>query len=299
VLGAAAAQQCESMLEQFSQSGKFILMANVLRYWKDYALSRVAAKRQKHLFEDVEAYCMFIGHGRSGHTLHGSLLNAHPEMVLAHELGALSYVKRGIRRDQLYWLLLRRDRWFVHKQKSQWHGYDYKVPNQWQGRFRKLKVIGDRKAGVATLRLREAPSLLQELRRVVEVPIRIIHVVRNPFDIMSSLARQSGQPLNRELIAQHFRMSETCSRLLEECDASEIKTIYHEDFVARPKEQLAGLHKFLGLETDPAHLSDCASVVSASPSKSRRKFHWPEPLISTVHDNIEKYPFLRRYSFSG
>ncbi|UGS35133.1 sulfotransferase [Capillimicrobium parvum] len=37
------------------------------------------------MFDDVEAFCVFIGHTRSGHSLVGSLLDAHHEAVIAHE----------------------------------------------------------------------------------------------------------------------------------------------------------------------------------------------------------------------
>jgi hypothetical protein len=45
------------------------------------------------LFDQVQSYCMFVGHPRSGHTLIGALLDAHPHIVIAHELNALRYVR--------------------------------------------------------------------------------------------------------------------------------------------------------------------------------------------------------------
>src|SRR5688572_9593174 len=62
---------------------------------------------------DVRGYCMFVGYPRSGHSLVGSLLNAHPNVVIAHELDALKYVERGVSRGGLFSLILRRDRRFA------------------------------------------------------------------------------------------------------------------------------------------------------------------------------------------
>ena len=44
---------------------------------------------RRHELQSVEAFCIFIGYPRSGHSLLGSLLDAHPEMVIAHELDVL------------------------------------------------------------------------------------------------------------------------------------------------------------------------------------------------------------------
>ena len=46
-------------------------------------------------FEKLQAYCMFIGYPRSGHSLVGSLLDAHPNIIIAHELNALQFVVAG------------------------------------------------------------------------------------------------------------------------------------------------------------------------------------------------------------
>jgi hypothetical protein len=53
-------------------------------------------------FDDVGTYCMFIGCPRSGHTLIGAILDAHPNVVIAHELDALKYIRYGFGRLQLF-----------------------------------------------------------------------------------------------------------------------------------------------------------------------------------------------------
>src|SRR5499426_2498533 len=104
-----------------------------------YAMAAYRGARQSHLFREVEAYCMFIGYPRSGHTLIGSLLDAHPDMVIAQELDALRYIYAGFRRNQLYSLLLDNSFHFTTAGRK-WSGYSYTVPNQWHGRFVRLRV---------------------------------------------------------------------------------------------------------------------------------------------------------------
>lgn len=57
-------------------------------------------------FGGVENFCMFIGYPRSGHDLVSSLLDAHPNAVIAHELDALERVRERIARQKLYKLLV-------------------------------------------------------------------------------------------------------------------------------------------------------------------------------------------------
>ena len=94
-------------------------------------------------FRDLETFCTFIGYPRSGHTLIGSLLDAHPQAMIADELDALRYNQAGFSRRQIFYLLLRNSRISAAGGRER-TGYHYRVPGQWQGRFEKLRVIGDK-----------------------------------------------------------------------------------------------------------------------------------------------------------
>ena len=155
----------------------------------EYVPATLGGLRHAKTFDTVERFCLFIGYPRSGHSLVGSLLDAHPDVVLAHELDALKYVAAGYRRKQLYWMILRRDAEFTRSGRR-WTGFDYAVEGQWQGRYERLQVIGDKKGGVSTFRLGARPELLDRLRRVVGAEVRLIHVVRNPFDNIATMSRR-------------------------------------------------------------------------------------------------------------
>src|SRR5688500_1833524 len=104
------------------------------RRWKTYFRTLFTPNLPAEVFKDVSAYCMFIGYSRSGHSLFGALLSAHPEIVIAHELHALFYIERRVSRLHLYSLILRADRWFAEGMGCKQKEYSYQVPNQWQGR---------------------------------------------------------------------------------------------------------------------------------------------------------------------
>jgi len=155
------------------------------RDWATLYLSSAWHGRRLQGLLEVETFCFFIGYGRSGHSLIGSLLNAHADITISHELDALRFVQRHFRRAQIYSLILSRDRAFGAMDRT-WTGYDYRVPNQHQGDYSSIKVIGDKRGGASSERLGQHPEVLDRLRRTVKVPIRVIHVVRNPFDIITT-----------------------------------------------------------------------------------------------------------------
>jgi hypothetical protein len=89
-------------------------------------------QRNEELFDSVESYAMFIGYPRSGHSLIGALLDAHPNAAIAHELDVLKYVKEGYSREQIDPLLLENSRRYTESGRE-WNGYRYEVAGQWQG----------------------------------------------------------------------------------------------------------------------------------------------------------------------
>jgi len=78
------------------------------------------------MFDNIEKYCMFLGYGKSGHTLIGCLLDAHPNVIIATELDALKEISLGISREALFNKLLSNSKQFVKKGNYMWTGYSYK-----------------------------------------------------------------------------------------------------------------------------------------------------------------------------
>jgi hypothetical protein len=276
----------------------------------EFGRTAVMGWRQRKVFGEVEKYCFFVGYPRSGHSLVGSLLNAHPEMVIAHELDALGYVEHSFSRVQVYGLLLERDRVFASMGRR-WTGYDYVVPHQHQGQWSRLRVIGDKRGQVSTARLAEHPGLLGKLRGVVRVPIRVIHVTRNPYDNVATMARRRaegedrrravpGPPTEPDLSGAIDRYAEMCAWVevtRQKLGPEELQDIVYEKFVGEPKESLAGLCRFLGVEAEDSYLEDCAGVVWPQARRARDGVEWTEGDRERVEGIIGTYPSLAGYSW--
>jgi hypothetical protein len=246
-------------------------------------------------FSDVDRFCFFIGYARSGHTLVATLLNAHRDMVIAHELDAVRYVRHGFRRSQLFSLLLQRDQQFGSIGRT-WSGYQYEVPGQFQGRFDRLRIIGDKRARSSVLQIAQRPQLLDRMRHVVKVPLRVIHVTRNPFDNIATEARRHKMSLTQatEWYEQICRSVEAVRPLLA---PEELVDIRYEDFASHTVPELTGLCRFLGVDTEPTYLEACAGIVWAGTRRTRDSIPWTVAERTDVERLIERYEVLSSYTF--
>lgn len=92
-----------------------ILYGQMLRVRKKGSYFKTYLKSIPHLrdFANVECYCMFVGYPRSGSSLVGSLLDSHSNIVIAHELDAMKFIKEGFGKNQIFYLILRQSKVFT------------------------------------------------------------------------------------------------------------------------------------------------------------------------------------------
>lgn len=257
--------------------------------------ARAGAQSHKALLDGVKTLCLFIGYPRSGHSLIGSLLDAHPQMAIAHELDALLYLRRGFQPREILYLMLEVSR-FHGEIGRRWGQYHYEVPGQWQGRHTTLQVIGDKKGGMTTLRIARNPQLLKQVMTRFGKRKRFVHVLRNPFDNIAAMV-QKGQSL-KAAIAEYFRLLQTNRAIIKRIGADTVATLHHEDFIADPKAELSRLCDFLGVTAEPDYLDACAGIVFAAPHKPRHKIPWPADVVRLIERRIAAKPMLDRYRFA-
>jgi hypothetical protein len=251
--------------------------------------------RNRAQFADVRAFCCFVGYPRSGHTLIGAMLNAHKNAVIAHELNVPEFLASGYRRNQIYWLILRRDRKFTHGG-SVGAGYDYEIPGQWQGRSESLQVIGDKRGGAVSRAFANDPTLFDRLARRVKVPLRIIHVVRNPWDNIATISQRHDMNLV-DAASYYFTMCDSVTRIAATLSEREFFTLRHEEFLDAPKQHLGDLCSFLELPLYPGYVEDCSALVWSAPTKPRERVDWPETLRGEIAERATRHPHLCGYVF--
>ena len=251
--------------------------------------------QQEDYFKSLETYCMFIGYPRSGHSLVGSLLDAHPEIIIAHELNALRLFAKGFSARQIYYFLLQSSRRHAAAGRKETK-YSYQVFNQWQGKFKKLKVIGDKKGSGSNKIIRKNPEILDILRDRVNIPVKFIHVIRNPYDNITTMMLKNQKDLEYS-IDSYFRKCKTVADFKQKVKPNNICEFKHEALIENPQVILNQLCIFLGVEATQDYLDDCASIIFKSPNKSRFNFKWTQESIKLVAKKIELFDFLQGYSY--
>ena len=271
-----------------------------------------------------------IGFPRSGSSLLGYLLTAHPSMVVADEptittnfvkySGALREIDKEIRprtynlyeanlTEMFDYILgvdhIRLEQFvkFGKKQrednrvaKTRKHRYAY-IPTQYQGRFKRLKVIGVKYSDINS-RILSEDEVLENLKKKLEerdILLKFIFTVRNPYDIFAS-----GANARRGKMQQHFTtMCECNARILKQVHTRDVFISRHEDMVKDPSSQLTKLCDFLQVPISQGYLEDCSCLVAKELHRSRYKHDWTKEEKKKIASSIEKYDFFSGYDWES
>ena len=270
----------------------------------------------------VEKFVYFIGYGRSGHSTIASMLDAHPNIIIAHEYSIFENLRttgatnREFLFNELYW-----NSYENAVCRGGWRnaGMDAKedMPGLWQGRFQQLQVVGDEAAGYAAMEYRDSPAKFSELHsrflQTIGVPVHVIHVIRNPYDIIADEVLHMEPGLGkRNAISSNSKFFDlTALRLavdrvlaMAEAIVSMTRTLkltvldFHiEDLIQHPKDSMQRLCDFLAVECSQDYVRKCYSKAINSVSKTRDAVWWPRDLRRFIETRSKTFSFFRRYSF--
>jgi len=277
-----------------------------LFWWWWYLISFINGFRLKKDFTHIKNYVFFIGYPRSGHSLIGSLLDAHPEMVISNELNSLYFFQKNYFRYQIFYFILRNSMNHAKVGRSN-SDYNYIVPEQWQGRYNKLVCIGDKKGGKSSAILGENNSLnlLNKIENISQAKLKIIHVIRNPFDNVSTMimrqVNKNGEELSEKLvekkIASFLDKANANAKLLS-LRPNEIYNVHLEDFIKNPQKELKRICDFLNIDISEKYLNDCASIVWNKTNSSRNNMPlWTDERKQQFYNSFQDYEFLKRYNY--
>ena len=287
-----------------SPAGRRVLHSRTFRtadMARRFAESSVRNVKNPAMFESVRTFCLFLGTVKSGGTLVGSLLDAHPDIVLADEADPLRYVTAGFGRDQIFHILAKTSRREAMKGRvtaRRLEPYAFAVPGQSQGGSARPIVVGDSRAGPTTRRLGEEPELNGRLRELLgDIDDRYIHVVRNPYDPISAMVRRGRRTL-ANAIEDYAGQSRRVAALRRELDPARVLTVRYEDFVASPADRLRSVCRFLGVEAESGYLSACAEIIDRSRCPERHTVKWTPTAVAAVERIVDQFAFLDGYAFT-
>ncbi len=242
-------------------------------------------------FQSLEGFLLVLGNARSGSTLLGALLDAHPEAVMGNEtLSSQEFWRERDRRSILEEIAANSDR---HRNSGkEWEGYQYGI----RGSDRKsvVRLAGDKIWNPATLLLHGDHALWPRLEETLGVPVRALHVLRDPFDVVATMSLRSGASLG-DRIRWYFMHCEAVMALSERLDESTLRTVRLEELIARPGEEMTALCGWLGLDAGEDYLNACRERVFARPRRTRSDVSWEAEEIRMMVERAGDYSFLHPY----
>lgn len=292
--------------------------------WRLALNGMVGAAQNYSRFRGVDAFVQFIGFPRSGHSLIGSILDAHPQAIISHELDAMGLIKKGFSEEVIYGLIRRNSAEFSRNGRY-WNGFSYAVPGQPNGKANELTIIGDKKGDWAVRWCKKEPRLIKKVYGRIRAGCKWILVTRNPLDNIATMSLRKNKTYDKLRIASsdpdEFKTSLRAHQEQEEispvarddmiddyeglCESiNEMKTtipdgdqlyLQYERFCNDPKEEIRRLCHFLGVPATEDYVSSCASIVKSSSHKSRNKVKWTEGQLERVERLSRHYPFLQNY----
>ncbi len=277
-------------------------------------------------FPEAAVFVQFAGFPRSGHSLVGSILDAHPGAVVSHELDAMGLFDRGFSERQVFALIARNSAEFERNGRW-WNGFSYAIEGGAGGRAAQPHVIGDKKGDWAVRRVMEDPSLLDRLAQATPRRRRKwILVLRNPFDNVATMSLRKGRLYDRlrietpdrtdfrrrleaekgrgiageiqsDMVEDYARLCEGVAAMKARIDPGDWLEIRNESFLKAPEEGIAGLLRFADLAPDPDFIRRAAAIVHPGANLTRHELPWPDAAREAVEALTRKHDFLHGYRF--
>ena len=281
--------------------------------------------------EQIKTFIFFLGHARSGHSIVGSILDAHPHVILAHEAklfmvisADLSSKKPRYSNKSMIFNALWNNSFHsstfglrTEEQNALRKGYTLAIDGLYQGTFvQPIQVIGDKSGGKTTALFLTNPlkweQVFFKLKSMLNIPIKVIHVIRNPYDniatsllykskgIKVSRVKQSNksykvdESILKHYIDKYFDFYQAIQNLKYKYNLNLLE-IHGKDLIENPKTTILSMCNFLGLSCSNNYLETCSSKLFKTESKTRYKVAWTKEMISDVQDSIVNFKSLERY----
>lgn len=258
--------------------------------------------RNNQLLGSLKYFCLFIGYPRSGHSLVGSIIDAHPNACISHELDALNAYKKCKKNTELFDDIMEQST----KQAAEGrvsYGYEYSFKNLHPGASPHLTVIGDKKGSGTTHQMIVDKDALIKFGNFVQLPLKLIHVSRNPYDIITTKAGYKDlkpSPITASSIfesAQVIIKEAQMNQRIIDSGNYDVLSFAHEELISNSEQTLRKLFGFLELDAEASFTNELQKTLFKKAHPSRMKYAWSEEEIKFVKDNILNLPIFESYTY--
>lgn len=266
---------------------------------------RLKAKKKlysiKSIFFDkyvtnVNSICAFVSFMRSGHTLFGSLLNAHPEMTVSNEIGIGHLMRMGFSEREILRMIIGKDYEF-RQSGREWTGYDYEVEGGSQGNYQDLVVVGDKHGPDLIYNYLEDESVYKYIKKSKKNYFIFYHI-RNPYDMIATGTIKGDKKLNKisEYVCNEIERSVKVVGDLRNINNVRVLKTYYKNIVNDTKGVLVDVMDVMGLSAPKSYLEACADHVFEQPSITRDEVDWDADSVDLVEKTCNEFDSFARYA---
>lgn len=243
-------------------------------------------------FSSLKAFLLIIGNARSGSTVLGSIINAHPNALIANETQLSGNLWNSATRESVLQTIASQAIQ-PNPGKILPSGYKFQFCKD-SPKTDQVLLIGEKAWNPATLFLHGKYSLLTDLSTQMQLPLLILHAVRNPFDTISTMHIRSGAPIH-DRIRWFFMHCEAVQAISDRYTSQSFKHVYHEALLLNPIVEIRSLMNFLSLPLIDSYIETIKNALFTFPNESSKKVVWSKEDRQEVLSRMEQFEFLKFY----
>lgn len=239
----------------------------------------------------LDCFALVVGNARSGSTLVGAMIDAHPEMACANESASSALLWRDRDRAEIVAELIAN----IARNRAEGRpseGYRYGVEGA--GGEAPARVLGDKIYNPTLLMLHGNPRLLPSLAERMGCPVRIVHVIRNPLDAIATMHRRSGESI-ADRLRWYLMHLDAATALEARLGGEGWLNLRLEDLIAEPDAWLTRLAALFGREAPEEYLAACRALLFEAPRRTRDDAPWSAADLVTLARRAREYPLLAPY----
>ena len=252
----------------------------------------------------------------------GTVLDAHPDMVVAHEYFLFDKCSKMLKKGTLLDKPALFNAIFANSyltSKCGWRsdvrtrkGYNFNFDFEWQGKFKVLRVIGDKSGGSATHSINTKLGLqcLKDLSSL-NLSLTAIHVVRNPYDMIATTTQLIPDKTSHNMTIRNatestlfnhakviFHSASIIHKFIKMAPkfGISILEVHTEDYIEDPPSIVRRMCSSLGVDCSQGYVDKCAN---RKVSRSRDLLRWSLSVVSYVRKEMKKFPFFKGYTFEN
>lgn len=246
----------------------------------------------KGKFDHLNCFLLIVGNARSGSTLLGAAIDAHPSAMISNESSGSWGVWKQMPREKILINIYKNASKMAETSRPS-GGYHYQMGSSPVTKIA-LRVAGNKTWNPSVLLMHGNGKILPDLEKRLGLPVKIIETIRNPFDVIASMHLRSGLPI-RDRIRWFFLHCEATAALSERLPPEKFTVCHHADLLADPEAELKRLCGFLDLPACESHVAAVKKILLPQPRKTSAGIDWNSADVAEIKRRMVFFETLTRY----